>query len=485
MLVKDYRLIDFGYASAEQEGARAPGLLLRGYFDLNHVCEQALKGSEFLILGYKGSGKTAIAERLKLLYENDSQVFINDINLEDFPYASFSQLIPGNVAPEAKYPTAWSWLLLIHLIASLAKDASLKPRDPEELVATLEALRDMGLLPASGLSHIVRTTTKKTFKLTIPKVFERTVETTDTLVDIPHFVDNLKRLVTRLHTENKHLLILDGLDEIVTNEAAQWDSLGALIFEVNRLNALFNKNNIPAKIMVLCRTDIFELLRGANKNKIRQDSAIELNWYADPPIKSLLVRIANLRAALAFDQETDLFTEFFPKKIFRRGSLRIFLDTTRHTPRDFLQLLKYIQSNCAETKPSIKAVRAGLRQYSVEYFLPEIIDELEGYASAAEVKEFFQIVGSLRSRDFSAKQLYDAVDSDSLLAKDMVDRILRALFECSAVGNIQHRSGGARFLTFRFRNRHATFNLKERILLHRGLWRALNLPVDPSWEYGL
>lgn len=485
MTEKDFRTINFGYASAEQEGARFPDLLLKGYFDLHDISLHALDSDEFLILGYKGSGKTAVAERLKLLYDGNSHIFINSLNLEDFPYTTFSEIVKGNEAPEAKYPTAWSWLLLINLLGSFERDQGMRPDEPAAFGDTLNALREMGLLPVSGLPRLVRSTTKRTFKLSIPKFLERSWETQDLSVDIPSYVDNLKRLVTGLHTQSKHVLILDGLDEIVTLKLAQWDSLGALVFEVNRLNSLFRMNSVPAKIILLCRTDIFELLRGANKNKIRQDSATELNWYADPktPMQSLLVKIANLRATLTFGVETDLFDELFPKKTFGRSTAKIILDTTRHTPRDFLQLLKYIQSCCTGNAVNSGNVRSGLRKYSIEYFLPEIVDELDGYATAEEIKEFFQIVGSLRSREFSAKQVYEALENDAtILTKNQVDYIFRALFECSAIGNVQRREGGGRFLTYRFRNRHATFNIKERLMLHRGLWRALNLPVDPSWE---
>lgn len=485
MTIKDFRTIDFGYASAEQEGARAPNLLVDGYIDIRHVCEQALNGDDFLILGYKGSGKSAVAERLRITHEGDSQLFLTNINLEDFPYASFSQIVQENVAPEAKYPTAWSWILLIYLLASYEKDAGASHGEPEAFRQTMLALREMGLTPISGLPRLVRSTTKQTFKLTIPKIFERTWESNDAYTDIPNYVDNLKNLVRDLRSESKHLLIIDGLDEIVTSEAAQWDSLGALVFEVNRLNMLFLKNSVSAKIILLCRTDIFELLAGANKNKIRQDSCVELDWYADPsaPGDSMLVKIANLRASVAFGEKTDLLSEFFPKKTFGRPTMKVLLDTTRHTPRDFLQLLKYIQGCCTDDSISSENVKSGMRMYSIEYFLPEMIDELEGYATANEAKEFFHLVGSLRSREFSAKQIYEVLEKEkSSLRKDQVDVILRALFECSAIGNVQHRGSGGRFLTYRFRNRHATFNMKEKLMLHRGLWRALNLPVDPTWE---
>lgn len=485
MNTKDFRDIDFGYASAEQEGARAPRLLLKGYLDIHDVCQRSLSEDEFLILGYKGSGKSSISERLRLLHDADSNVFITNVNLEDFPYMSFSQVIRENETPQAKYPAAWSWILLIYLLASFEKDQDLQLPQTEFFDDTIEALGQMGLLPITGLPRLVRSTTEKTFKLSIPKFFEGQWKTQDASVDIPNYVENLKRLIATIRSGSKHLLIVDGLDEIVTAEDAQWDSLGALVFEVNRLNKLFKQELVPAKIVLLCRTDFFELLDGANKNKIRQDSSIYLDWYSDPnsPNQSLLVKIANLRATLSLGVETNIFREFLPESIFRRPVAKLLLNCTRHTPRDFLQLLKYIQNGCLGKKPSIAQTKNGIRRYSQEYFLPEIFDELQGYVSSSDAKEFFKVVGALRSRDFYAKQVYDQIELEaSPLSKEQADIIMKALFECSAIGNVQNTSKGTQFLTFRYRNRHSTFNIKERLIVHRGLWRALNLPSDDSWE---
>jgi hypothetical protein len=59
--------IEFGFADAEKESAENPALLLNAYLDETHLVDKALKGVPFLVLGYKGSGKTAIAERANLL----------------------------------------------------------------------------------------------------------------------------------------------------------------------------------------------------------------------------------------------------------------------------------------------------------------------------------------------------------------------------------------------------------------------------------
>ena len=62
----DFRKIAFGFASAEAERKHDPGLLIDGHIDFKSATDEALRGSRFLFLGYKGAGKSHIGARLLL-----------------------------------------------------------------------------------------------------------------------------------------------------------------------------------------------------------------------------------------------------------------------------------------------------------------------------------------------------------------------------------------------------------------------------------
>ena len=64
------------------------------------------------------------------------------------------------------------------------------------------------------------------------------------------------------------MLFIDGLDEILTHSELQFPALAALISEASRLNDDLRAAYKPFKCVVLCRTDLFDRLPGANKNKI-------------------------------------------------------------------------------------------------------------------------------------------------------------------------------------------------------------------------
>jgi hypothetical protein len=223
---------------------------------------------------------------------------------------------------------------------------------------------------------------------------------------------------------------------------------------------------------------LYERIPGANKNKTRQDHAVELDWYHDPrePKQSALLEIANLRALRSLGRRADLFDTFFPSEIDSTDARRYLLEMTRHTPRDFLRLLFHIQEFSGPGRLSVGAIKSGLRDYSIKYFLPEIQDELSGYATPEEISRMIGALGRLRKRDFRLEELIHAsATSSKSLSAERVHEIVEALFNCSALGNIQHRQGGTTFYTFKYRNRHSSFNEGESIMLHRGLWKSLNV----------
>ena len=476
-----YRDIEFGYTSAEAERSSDPGLLMEGYVDLRHASQVALEGRHYLFLGHKGTGKSAIAEHIRLKSEGDPLAFVKLIVLSDFPFTPFSKIVRGNMEPESKFPSAWSWILLIYLLESFDEDHGATHDVPERFSSAVEAFRVAGLSPAADPGAIVRQCSKKGFRFKLPgglAEYSDSEAGVKALNDIPDFVESLKQVLCGIRSRSKHYLIIDGLDDVVTSRNIQNKSISALIFEVGRLNAMFSQAGVPVKIILLCRTDMFEWVPGPNKNKIRQDFANELDWYSDPsdPDSSELIRIANMRCKRSLGEGFDLFREFFPGAIHNNPISSALLEMTRHTPRDFLRLLHYIQKYwLRHGKISLPAINSGMRAYSIRYFLPEIRDELSGHASPAEIAAIVEALGRVGKRDFRLGELIDASRAGATpLEAEKVHDVVNSLFQCSALGNIQ-REGGRTHYTFKYRNRHSSFNEGKTIMLHRGLWKALNL----------
>jgi hypothetical protein len=475
-----YSDINFGEVSAEQESTDYPELIEKGFLDPHGIIPALIKENRFLILGNKGSGKSEIAQKLISQSLHEATYFTNIMHLYDFPFKSFSKIIAGNEELESKLPTTWSWLLLLYFIESFSKDNGSPSQYDPLFCRALKSLTQLGLLPTQDLNSLVVKSSKNSFKVSLPKFIETTFEDANVPIEADmqfmRLVDHLKKLICQFNTNNKHILIVDGLDEILLGKEIQFQSLSALVYETNRLNNFFVQNKSHAKIILLCRTDLYERLPGPNKNKIRQDCSYELDWYHDPrsPRDSLLAKLANFRASIQFKQNIDIFSSFFPNPINDQDIVAFLLDRTRHTPRDFLQLLNHLKPFYQNKTFTYAQILSGIREYSLKYFLPEIMDELSGYVPTEHFKLFRDIFGATRHRVVSYDRLYTSFIADGRYTKKDFDIMLNTLYECSAIGNTWNSPDGSKY-EFKYRNRYSSFSIQNDVVLHNGLWKALNI----------
>lgn len=477
-----FKDIQFGQASAELEGSYYPELLIEGFLDPWNVVDKVFKGPACIFLGYKGAGKSSIGEHLRLLSESDATLFVDHTFLSDFPYANFSKIVSGEAEPESRFPTAWSWIITLSLLALFSKDEGADSAADDDFVSSIYALKEVGLLPANSIKEVVIASSKPKFKAKLPALLEMNWDSNNKKandLDFLHVIEHLKKVMLNFRTESRHVLIIDGLDDILLQKEVQYQSIAALVLEVTRLNALLHKNNVAAKVVILCRTELFERLPGPNKNKFRQDLSVELDWYHNPhtPESSNLVHLAKIRAQLSDPNVKDVFLQLLPGKINNKPLLQFLIMHTRHTPRDFIQLLSHIQQCSTRRDVDEKNVFAGIKSYASKYFMPEIKDELVGYIDREKVDSIFMALATIKKRTFAISDVSECLSSSGDLKNDGLNSILDTLFNCSAIGNVAN-NGGTEHFSFRYRNRHAFFKRDEQIILHTGLKKAMNI----SWS---
>lgn len=474
----DFRKINFGKADAQEEGVEYPELLIDGYYEVNNIVKQVCDTSKFLILGYKGSGKSAFSEHLKLSASDN--LCVEQQSLKDFPYKMFSKIVAGESELEYKLKVSWRWLLLVQILSSLLKDEDAKQKNDVHLGDLTNFLTQSGIFPLINMSGLVTKTTSRTFKANLKNFScSQTVKNENAQISFEWLIDYVKQVISNFVEMHNHYLIIDGLDDILTSREIQYLSIAALINEVKDLNLYFRKGGMPYKIIVLCRTDIFERLPDANKNKIRRDCSFIFSWYKegeDSQKECGLIDIINLRGRLVYRDLDDVIKKFFPNKYNNNDIYSTLLEMTRHTPRDFLQLLKSIQEHCDSSMVDKKAIDEGIKLYSSDYFLPEIKDEMAGYIPYDKIDPIINILSSFREREFSYTQFLDLFNVLQPTDVFNADSILNVLYDCSAIGHAYpYMNGRETRVTFKYRNRHSSFNKNNRIILHKGLWKALNV----------
>ncbi len=482
----------FGFKSAEAELRNNPELLDGGFFESDGVVHDLLHSPRFIVLGYKGSGKSAIAAHLDLMATSDPTLFVDVALLKDFPFDEIPHLVPGEENVSVRTSLAWSILLLLRVVDSLSQDEALI--DPSgNLRSLVKHLERLGVLQKKRFRDLVFRAREVNLGVELPKLLkgDLAVEVGSPITTLKGIRDTLLDVICTVETESRHLVIIDGLDEVFDGFERYYPMIASLIHEVDDLNANFDEADASCKLILLCRADIYERLPSPNINKLRDYSSM-LNWYSNPqrPRDSKLFALATHRARLGGYTGSDVVTDYLPAHVTKSGTdksanastAKFLLDHTRHTPRDFLQVLHHIQRASAETGSVVarSTVITGLRQFSVEYFLPEIKDELAGYLEPDEINDCLQVVGGLRQREFTLNDLHDYARRAGLDGNLDLDEALRILFDCSAIGNIVYRPRVNRgplatHYTFRYRNRNSSINYDERFVIHRGLWKSFNL----------
>ncbi|MCM1974450.1 P-loop ATPase, Sll1717 family [Streptomyces sp. G1] len=479
----DYRDFDFGYADSGREYTRSPQLLRRGYYDLGDTEDRVLNSHEFLVLGYKGSGKSAIGGRLQLIAHDSPAKYSAPppIHVDKLSLKEFRGIIPETIDPHIRHQLVWELHLLIHTVSELAQDNQADQEHRDRIRAAYSQLEEAGVTPKSPAAM------KRLRASEVASPANQSQKATGRSTDasrLEDWITYLKDEVSSFRSARRHYIFIDGLDDASIVQEGRASLLGGLIQAAAELNEIYATAESPVKIIVCCRTDLYARLSLPRSGKIRRDDGIELNWYQNTRDfqATHLVRLANLRARITDPNCSNLFDQFFPKKISGRLAVEFLLLQTRHTPRDLLQLLKIIQGHVEE--PGVipeNVVMAGVAEYSGEsYFLGEMRDALSTYyPNQEDIRRITDLLGTLRKRYFSYSELSEVAERDyRFKGKIDIEKMLSAMFDSGFLGNVTPggpAGGYEQYFRFKFRNPQAALVYDEKMQLHPGLWKAFGV----------
>lgn len=464
---KDFKDIDFGKADAVNEKE----LLIDGFLDTEGYIDRIVSGNVFFVIGQKGSGKSAIATRLKIVSERENEINVLVQMLDEFDYDGFGGVIPGKEMPEIHYGNTWEFLLalkFIEMYAATEYDLTKNDSDPRKLVA---AFKKLSILPNS-LKSIINTFKIQDFKVDAMVLKFTGSKSNIEKRDIKKLINSTISCLYDINPKKKHFIVLDGLDSVLSKREKQYGVLSSLIRTANLMNHKFSDSGIRSKVVVLCRKDVLNKLNDPNRSKYIRDSGIELNWYQSvTDIRNTnLYKLINLRAKNSLKTNVDVFETFFPTEVNGRNTFRYLLDNTRFTPRDIIQLMNCIQKVSGKDMIDTESIRIGINDYSESYFILEIKDSLVGMLSNDEIEDSFKALRFLGKVEFTAKEFADNLPKE----RDAV-AILSALYIAGAISNIEKDEKGVNFRASYIRNPNSSFNEKKRIAVNNGLKKALML----------
>ena len=445
------------------------------------------EGKRSFVIGRKGCGKTAVSEYLCRKQVHDT--FSVKLTFKNFPFNELYALRDTGYAGPHQYITLWKFLIYSHVCQLMAGNENVEPKLKAELYS--EYIENQ----APTLPRRINKWLDREFGVNI---FGNGV----TIGAPPGPADNQKNLISRVDAledvilksldNSKYLIVFDELDEDYRNimdarQNEQYSSLITGLFKaVQDVRAVFSKNNFHLYPIVFLRDDIYELIQDSDKTKWN-DLKVALDWDVDR-IKALIA----FRISRAIDATSIPFTfeEAWHCLFFRtqvrlgtngKNSIHSFDYIARSTqlrPRDFIQYLKACCEEQLMREGNIgligsRVIKKVDNSFS-NYLKSELIDEIHGILP--DISIIFDILSQLRKWSFSIKEFIDAYNRQ-LKRSNLKERdptfILQVLFLFSVIGN--HPKPDRHI--FRYKNREARFNFDEQVIVHRGLFKALQIGV--------
>lgn len=484
-----YAELYFGKSDSRNEAADNREDFIRSFVDLDGILESVLSGAKFLVLGPKGTGKSALAWYLEASESGGSHLArVQDAS--NLPLAEIPRLQTGQSAGPERTVTAWKFVLLCNYLELLLRDQSCKFQNPREVLRVAKLLRDFGFMDDTSGRALVKASSSEV-SIPIPKlgtIYRR--ESTPTL-NIYNLIPYLEQWVSEARSNLRHVLLLDGLDSIFLNDEKYDESLSSLVQAAYGINQKLSYHGATGSIVLLLRNDVFSRISLSlpDSQKMRDDLSCDLDWriLSGPGgINAPLIQLVNAKASLAAGGRPVDVLSYFPATIDvgadkkrRIPAFQYLLNMTRHTPRDLLRLFEEIRKvessrvySPSDPVLSQEVIREGVLQYATKYFVGAISNEFAGFEGGPE-----SAAAALAALKAIANQVFDAQEFTARLREvapsvsSTPDSLLRLLFFAGAIGNsIGNRE--KTYMQFYHRRDDSEVYLHGLFVLHHALIHA-------------
>jgi len=470
--------------------------LLDQCFQSHEAYARAKDHEHFLIIGRKGSGKTAIFRKIITTRSHNNFTFGHTFS--DYPWHHHDAQATLGVPEEDRYTHSWKYLILLSASKLLLNNDQSQPwcDDVVDDIGKLEnfVVDSYGSRNPDVTQFFVPTKTLRINPtLEIPGTNLKLGVSLERVPvsELPKIVQDVNRaiaasVVRALNPEHDYYICFDQLDlGFDAKDPKYAQRLTGLILAARELSQLARQDKKRFSVAVFLRDDIYQLLRFEDKNKISENHTSRIEWDregSDWTLKRLMeerfgavlgVSPAGLWNAV-FDE-----TQAMPSRQTKYQHIR---DRTFRRPRDVIKFCNEIlaaykkRGGNGSGKFQNQDVISARDNYST-YLLSELDDEVFKHVPGYEnLVEALKTMGTLQF----TREEFGAVcgKRPDLLPDEMtVTGALKSLFDFSIVGYLKAGGGGGgsgyvwRYLDPRARFDEAAVNFR----VHPGFKEVLSL----------
>lgn len=425
-----------GASSAENEFQE-----LGNYYIQTDEFRRALRGEVQIVLGRKGSGKTALFFQLRDQIRSDKSTVVLDLKPEGFQLLKFKDQILDYLEEGTREHTItafWEYLLLLEICHKLLqKDKNLYLRDHRlyDSYRKLEASYDSDEYVSEG------DFAERMLKLTqrIAQDFESTrgdktnlrfssEEITQFLYK--HDLSILRSLLAGYLQKKKMLWILfDNLDKGWPPHGIKPEdvlSLRCLLDAIAKLRHSFEREGIPTAGMLFIRNDVYEKMVAAMPD--RGKIALALVDWTDPTLLLELLRrrflcTGSVKGDPSFE---DLWRQVCVSHIRGEETAYYMLERSLMRPRSLIDFLRFCRShaiNLSHERIDVEDIEYGEEQYSNQ-LINDINYEMQDVFPPATdcLYEFIECPSELNNE--SLNSILTKISEDATIQENVLDLLL-------------------------------------------------------------
>jgi hypothetical protein len=489
---------DFGAIAAEDDD-------LRRFFVQTPVYEELLRGERQVVVGRKGSGKTALY--LALIDRTDgSSFFARGLAFSDYPWALHARYAHEAKTGHDRFLSSWRFLAFMEIFKVLLtqekREARYSNSDAKAALAAVEKFIQANW--GAIAFDYKKTFPSGGFKLTglsfAPQVMgfalgglniDRDGSLSETLERLNEWLWNA--LVVIGANSPTIYVLFDELDAGYTPTAEDYvDRVTGLLLAVRRMARDFRAAALPYHAIAFLRSDIYDNLHFGDKNKLTETNVTQLAWNDDLAdyFGSSLSQLIDHRIREAMDLpsgENDPWSKAFESDLMR-GTQHKFNHMTFRTylrPRDIIQfsneaLREYKKrvttspGNGASLINNLDIINA--RKAYSRYLLKELDDEIA--TVTPRWSDYLEVLRRIKATRFTRQAFEEAYAAvHQMLPPDVsVEELLQFLYRYSIIGFERAAGASGLEIHFRYLDESIRFNPDAKaFMVHRGLKEALEL----------
>lgn len=326
----------FGKVEAEDDA-------VLDYFVEMNVTEDVDKNDTFLVLGRKGSGKTAL---FRYFTERKQKGFSAALNLNGYPWKVHEKIKDNGVEHVESYVASWRYLIAVEF-AKITVELSDRPQ-MTEIVELKKYLNDNYGTQSPEIKNIFSPSGLKVSgdlepqilgcklgKISLSRRDENDFQLGSELNALTDKILGHVNKAAQISQIDKIFVHFDELDRgITTLQNSRKDMIVGLVLASKEIRKFFSQSTVQFKSIVYLRRDIWDELKFSDKNKISESNAEFIEWDQDQLFGLIEKRI---KVLLGSDCSWDLIDD--GKRINKQPKWKHIIERTLMRPRDVISFL--------------------------------------------------------------------------------------------------------------------------------------------------